>query len=222
MRPATSRLEDAPTREPMKASQSARKERADFLLLLRRFLLTNKDRPWADVYREMSTKLCTSNSERAMLRSRLPHMIALDVVAEGDELMRAESHQPLAKAPPPSNLYVCPHTGLLRRFSPDDARNRIQLSEWAMARRLGKRWYVLDLAPLPGESDAQMADVVLRSPVNQPSAVLSAKLARLYGRPGIFARDKRQIGKAEVERLRAGQQAAMTPLRPGRILPHLR
>jgi hypothetical protein len=82
---------------------------------------------------------------------------------------------------------------------------------------------VLELAPLPGDQERQhQVDVVLAKIVNQASPALVARLAHLYGRAGVFARSRRQIGKAELEKLRADHHAASAPIRPGRITPRSR
>lgn len=207
MAPASLSYEDAPSREPMKATRSGRKARGDFLLQLRRFLLGNKERPWDDVYRELRATLCTTSTERRMLQGRLADLVALDVVLLGDELVRAGTQRPLAQDAPPTNLYVCPTSGLLSRVKADD-RHKIRVSEWELIRRVGKRWYLLSLAPLPAEGERPWCvDAVLRDAVNEPSPRLHEKLTRLYGRPGVFARDKRQLGKAELGRLRAAHEA---------------
>lgn len=208
MCPASLSFEDAPSREPMKSTRGGEKKRGEFLLRLRRLLLAGRDRPWVDVHREISDTLCPTSADRRLLQGRLPLLVALDVADVGGELVRADTQQPLARSAPSTRLYVCPTSGLLRRINLDDARDRVRLSEWELLRRLGKRWYLLALAPLPAEGERSMClDAVLREAVNAPSPRLRDKLTRLYGRPGVYARGKRQLGRAEAEQLREEQAA---------------
>jgi hypothetical protein len=203
-------FEDASLREPMRGPRSLQKEWGVVLIQLRRLLLKNVGRPWDDVYREVCTIVGATHPLRKMLHQRLADLVATDVVEHGGELRRMDprrqASQPLSSVASPFGLlYVCPTSSRLRRVAPDDAMHRVVLSDREMLRRLGKHWYHLVLQPI-GSGDAARStcfDVVLRRAVDEPSSSLKGKLAHLYGREGVFAASKRQVGKAEVERLRA-------------------
>jgi hypothetical protein len=145
-----------------------------------------------------------------MLEQRLLDLVEMDVIEEDGELLRRDPRSftlsPLAALVTQRPLlYVCPSSGLLLRYIPEDTRGRLRLSPWEVVRQLGKRWYVLALEPIPPQpSRTPTVDVVLRCVVDHPSPRLVARLERLYGRGDVFAREKRQVGKAELERLRAG------------------
>lgn len=207
-------FEDAPRVEPMKAGRSSKNAWSNLRGAVQRFLGARVDRPWDEVHQELLATFGPSGISPRLLDQRLPDLVELDVIAEDDELLRRD-HRTLGLTPLATLavqrpvLYVCPATRRLRRFVPEDTRGKIRLSEWALVRQLGKRWYELTLAPIPATTPrAPTVDVVLRCIVDQPSQRLAGRLARLYGRDGVFAREKRQVGKAELALLRTSAPSA--------------
>lgn len=207
-------LDDTPHTEPMKGGRSPKRSWNNLRGSVQRFLQARINQPWEAVHRELLATFGPSGISPRLLEQRIPDLVELDVIEEDGELMRRDERT-MSLAPLSSIstqhaiLYVCPATRHLRRYVPEDTRHRIQISESELVRQIGKRWYALTLSPIPTTPGRTLSvDVVLRCPVDQATPRLAAKLARLYGRAGVFASEKRQVGKAELERLRAGNLRA--------------
>lgn len=200
--------EDLPSLEPMKPGRSSKRSWSKLRAQFQRFLQARLEQPWETTRHELLLTFGAAGVPPRILEQRLPDLVEQDVWREEGVLWcRDRSAIPSLlerQAAQHPRLYVCPETGLLRRFVREDTRNRLQTSEWSLVRQLGKRWYEISLAPLPTTTPRRgiTEDVVLRCPVDAPSSTLVARLARLYGREGVYARDKRQVGKAELQRLR--------------------
>jgi hypothetical protein len=209
--PGTPGLDDPPQVESIKrGGRSSKRSWSNLRGQVGRFLAARLELPWEETRRELLATFGALGVPPRMLDQRLPDLVELDVIEEDGELLRRDPRSftlsPLAALVTQRPLlYVCPSTGLLRRFTPEDTRGRLRLSPWELVRQLGKRWYVLTLEPIPPHPPrTPTVDVVLRCVVDQPSPRLAARLERLYGRSDVFAREKRQVGKVELERLRAG------------------
>lgn len=211
-RPSRRERDDGPAHEPMRSRRSAQGDRGELVVLVRRFLLKNLGLPWEAVFRELQhTSFGASHATHRAVLLRIHDLVADDVVEHEGELARRSPHTgevtPLsAETRQHPLLYVCPTSGVLRRHVPDDARNKIRLSENEQVRRLGKRWYFLTLAPIPEQAPARrpIFDVVLRVSLADVTPRLRAQMQKLYGQPGVYACERRQISKAELARLRPG------------------
>ncbi|KIG12561.1 hypothetical protein DB30_01271 [Enhygromyxa salina] len=84
---------------------------------LRRFLLSNLGRPWDQVYSELRANLRVRKAIDLHILQHLERMVALDVRYEGrvPMVLDRDGWRPIYGTRW-HELYVCPRTGLLRRY----------------------------------------------------------------------------------------------------------
>jgi hypothetical protein len=207
--------------EPIRAVKSVReppsrerktKHLNETLNPLKRYLASNVGRPWNKIYSEISEHLKPTSTVQQHVRDHLDDFVATKTRMRAGVVMvtpRFGGERPLAEDW--SLYYVHPRTGLLRkneRFKrwserTREARRKAEaeralrmrvIDDKTQAHLFGEDWFEVKLAQIPA---GQLYKDVVHS----------AKLSRmagekLYGRAGVYARDKRQLSKAEIKRLK--------------------
>lgn len=165
---------------PMKAGYRNLKSLNENLRPLARYLEAQVNRPWNSVYREICAVIDGRNAVQRHILEHLRHYVAVHVRLVGGELIDLNSYLGLGRLWQP--LYVHPRTGLLRR--------------------LDGQWFAVHIAELPS-APAFVWDAVRRCHVvlklgTKPSANDERDREQLYGRRGVYAVWKRQLGAREL------------------------
>jgi hypothetical protein len=199
--------EELPRREGIKArARGAEKRLSENLAPLGRFLGSCVGRPWDDVFAEICENISRDSAVQDHVRDHVRDFVATHVVLIGGVPCVGEGWhygRPLGEVFRRQHLYVCPHTGLLRRLEvPSRKRprphrprepNPVRLDAGRQCRWVDGAWHLVTLAPWvsPGY------DVVLRRRVDEltPEQVVRAYGARVY------ATAKRRLGKKEMRQL---------------------
>jgi hypothetical protein len=197
-------------REPTKRPQKD-KGLNETLNPLKRYLASNVDRPWNKVFSEISEHLKPSSTVQQHVRDHLDDFVATKTRMKAGVVMvtpRFGGERPLSDDY--SLYYVHPRTGLLRKNQhykkwnarQREARKKIEM-ELAQRMRViddktqlhlfDEAWWEVKLARIP--ASAQYIDVVKRAKLSTLGG------EKLYARHGVYARDKRQLSKAEMKKL---------------------
>lgn len=200
-----------PAREPNKREQKT-KTLNETLNPLKRYLASNVGRPWDKVYSEISAHLKPTSTVQQHVRDHLDDFVAAKTRMKGGVVMvtaRFGGERPLAEDW--SLYYVHPRTGLLRKnekYKTWNARYR-QARIKAEAELAARMRVVDDKTQLHLFDDAwwevKLAKIGLGVPygdVVHRAKLSNMPLETLYARPGVYARDKRQLSKAEIKRLK--------------------
>jgi hypothetical protein len=178
---------------------------------LKRYLASNTGRPWNKVFSEISEHLKPTSTVQQHVRDHLEDFVAIRTRMKNGAVMmtpRYGGERPLSEHW--SLYYVHPRTGLLRKnehFKRWNARQReARMKEEAeRAKRMrvvdaktqlhlfGEGWWEVKLAKIPPSQP--YVDVVHRAGLSRLA------VGELYGRAGVYARDKRPLSKAEMKRL---------------------
>lgn len=206
--------------EPIRAVKSVREPNGKALKTkmlnetlnpLKRYLASNVGRPWNKVFSEISEHLKPTSTVQQHVRDHLNDFVATKTRMKAGAVMvtpRFGGERPLAEDY--SLYYVHPRTGLLRKnehYKSWNARYRAKrLKEEAeLAKRMrvvdektqlhlfDGAWWEVKLAKMP--LHGLVVDVVQRSRLSNLPAI------QLYGRDNVYARDKRQLSKAEMKKL---------------------
>lgn len=209
-------------REPKRREQKT-KSLNETLNPLKRYLASNVGRPWNKIYAEISEHLKPASTVQQHVRDHLEDFVAAKTRMKDGVVMVT----PRFGGPAPLDqvhclYYVHPRTGLLRK-------NEKRVTRAALARELraareaerAARMRVVDATTQLHLFDGAWWEVKLakvktrrrtdakgRVTVEEGlfvDVVRRAKLSRLpaeklYGRPGVYACDKRQLSKAEMKR----------------------
>lgn len=180
---------------------------------LKRYLASNVGRPWNKVYSEISEHLKPTSTVQQHVRDHLKDFVATSTRMKGGVVVvtpRFGGERALSDDW--CLYYVHPRTGLLRKNEhykrlgarQKEARIREEAARAARMRVIDAKtqlhllsdgaWWEVKLAKIPlyGVVD----DVVQRAHLSD------LPLIKLYGRDGVYARDKRQLNKAEMKRLK--------------------
>lgn len=222
LRPGRTRIVVDDDGEPLRASRGGRAPKSDKqqktkalnenLNPLKRYLASQVGRPWRKVYSEISAHLKPSSTVQQHVRDHLADFVAVKTGSVKGELW-ADTRwgRPMPLSRTGHLYYVHPRTGLLlkneARVSWKQAeRHARQLEQEERAKRMrvvdaktqlhlfNGAWWEVKLARIG--VGAAYEDVVHRAGLSD------MPLALLYGRHGIYARDKRQLSKAEIKRLK--------------------
>jgi hypothetical protein len=196
--------DDWPRREPMRRHGKMLNEN---LAPLRRFLERRLGRDWNDVHREISATLSLRSAVQKHVLDHLRMIVDCDVI-----LVDGRPHHAAArngKSYPVRELYVCPRTRRLMRVAPEPKRprrrrspERVALGDGRQAWLIDGIWYAIEFAWLPPRDERRgLRDVVARRSLTDPA--IEHELGRRYGRNDIYARQKRQLSKAELRSLGA-------------------
>lgn len=177
---------------------------------LRRYLLQQVGRPWNKVHAEISAHLRLTSAVQRHVLEHLEHMVVKHVALVDRKPVYAVDGQPVLANHRVDLCYVCPVSGLLRaaprrKWAPPPApRDRVVLGDGAHLQRISGVWYRLTMRPVPDRWTDRMGlvDVVLRTRLDSPDrSTLQRQLKLQYGREGVYAAHKQQLGKRALTRL---------------------
>ena len=203
--------EEAPLQE---SSARGRKRNHKYLnenlAPLRRFVLGQVGRRWDSVHAEICEHLRLTSAVQQHVLQHLDDFVVKDVeMVDGKPVHRAD-HRPVVGSRWRALAWVCPRTGILRRspararvVAPPD-RDHFTLKDGTRLQRVAGVWYQMVLMPipsLPGERRGKV-DLVLGEPLDGPDSWwLMYRMKALYGREGVYAAGKLQLGKRALARL---------------------
>lgn len=214
----------ASAREPKKRVEKS-KSLNENLAPLRRFLEAQVDRPWNKVYSEISENLKATSTVQQHVRDHVEDFVAVKTrMRAGEVWVSGRRGRDMALKDSYQRLYVDPRTGLLRK-NPHwktwnaEIRAARKQAEKVRAERLRKIdattqlhcfagvWWEVKLAKvkLVKAKDANGRTATFQAPFTDvvKRAKLSAMPAEeLYGKPGVYAAEKRQLNKTELKRLK--------------------
>ncbi len=198
-------------REPKGKAQKT-KHFNETLNPLKRYLASNVGRPWDKVYSEISEHLKPTSTVQQHVRDHLQDFVATKTrMKAGVVLVTPRFGGERALKDDWCLYYVHPRTGLLRKNEHYKRmalrrREERQKAEIELAKRMriidaktqlhlfDGAWWEVKLAKIP--PNALYTDVVHRSNLTRTG------IGELYGRPGVYARDKRQLSKTEIKKLK--------------------
>jgi hypothetical protein len=221
-RPGRTRVVVDDDGEPLRAARGGRAPKSDKLQKtknlnenlnpLKRYLASNVGRPWRKVYSEISKHLKPTSTVQQHVRDHLDDFVATKTRTEKGLIWAGTRWgRPMPLSQTNHLYYVHPRTGLLRKNEQrvtwkQAERNFKKLEAAALAKRMrvidaktqlhlfDGAWWEVKLASIP--LGALYVDVVRRAKLS------SLRGAELYGRAGVYARDKRQLSKAEIKRFK--------------------
>ncbi len=193
---------------------------------LKRYLEGQVDRPWAKVWSEICENLKPSNTVQQHVRDHIPDFVAIKTSWRAGEIWVHERGAPVRLKDSHTRLFVDPKSGLLCRnkhwrswraarnaraaaqAKALEARMRI-VSEKVQLHLVADCWWEVTLATVPTVVKAvetplgarrmtfemPIEDVLLRK-----RGTAEARRAT-YGRPGVYARAKRQLTTKEIRAL---------------------
>ena len=177
---------------------------------LRRYLLGQVGRPWDAVHAEISAHLRLTSAVQRHVLEHLEQMVVRHAALVEGRPVFVPDHRPVIAGRWRAVVYVCPRTGRLRaaprrqRTPTPPPQGRVDLPDGSQLQRLAGVWYHVRLMPVPARYEDRLCitDVVLRRRIGAPDLrALQRELAALYGRVGVYAADKQQLGKRALARL---------------------
>jgi hypothetical protein len=215
---------------PMKAGYRDLKSLNENLRPLARYHARQVGRPWDKVYSEMRAVVDGRNPVQRHILEHLGQYVAVHTRMVDGHLIDL-STQFLGLQRVWQSLYVDPRTGLLRR-NPDElawrrtyrerqrAKDRDRAQVWRevsailQLHRVDGCWFEVEIAPLPPPAEARW-DVLRRRTVNARTSVSHRRAddqstADVYGRPGVYAVSKRQLGARELRAYRLQKTAILS------------
>ena len=208
--------DDTLRREPMSRGRGT-KGLNDNLAPLVRYLRSQVGRVWDDVYSEICECLRPTSTLQQHVRDHLEDYVAVSTWMQDGEVWgqgRWGRLQALSGPGYGPDFYADPRDGRLRA-RPFHAWRRPPTEvpdpdvRWdgpdRQLRRIGGLWYALRLKAIPtGATDrASVRDRLLGRTLEGllRDAEKDDALLRAYGRPGVYAAEKRQLGKRELRNL---------------------
>lgn len=163
-------LEQLPQRETMLGRwHGKRRYFNDHLAPLRRFLQSNIGRPWDKVYQEICAHVSLNSVVQKHLLTHVDQFVATRVSVSDDGRTIWKSDDYRRRALRPGELYVCPRTGMLKRFPQPRETQTLQQVDRGQAKQYCLRdgqWWELRLQSPPANPD-QRYDLWLERPLNQ-------------------------------------------------------
>ena len=203
---------------PMKAGYRDPKSLNENLRPLARYLERQIGRPWDKVYSEMRAVIDGRNPIQRHILEHLSQYVAVHTRVVDDQLIDL-GRQFLGLRRVWQPLYVDPRTGLLRgnpdelswrrtyrerQLAKDRARAQVwrEVSAFRQLHRVDGCWFEVDIALLPPPPEARW-DVLRRRTVNLRTSVMHRRMdgqstIDVYGRAGVYALSKRQLGAREI------------------------
>jgi hypothetical protein len=203
---------------PMKAGYRDPKSLNENLRPLARYVARQVGRPWDKVYSEMRAVIDGRNPVQRHILEHLGQYVAIHTrVVDGHLIDLGKQFLGLRRVWQP--LYVDPRTGLLRR-NPDHfswrrtyrerqlAKDRERAQVWREVsvnrqwHRVDGCWFEVEIAALPPPPELRW-DVLRRQTVKTRTGVVHRReddqaTIDLYGRSGVYAASKRQLGAREI------------------------
>lgn len=102
--------------EPMRTRGINRKERSDNLNPLRKYLLAQIGRPWANIWHEICEQCDKRNTIQRRVLEHVGDFVAINVSEINDRLYHEYGELNTDRWFGRRELYVCPNTGLLKAF----------------------------------------------------------------------------------------------------------
>jgi hypothetical protein len=170
---------------------------------LRRYLTSNVGRPWDKVYSEISAHVDRNNAVQAHIWRHIEQYVCVKAEVIDGRVIDLGNRRSWTHWQP--ELYVDPHTGILRRnkrwrawrASSEPPPAPIHpAGENRVARQVDGIWYEIELRPYDERSLATF-DVVLKK---DASALNRTELQRTYG-AAVYAVSKRQLNTREIQRI---------------------
>jgi hypothetical protein len=208
--------------EPLRASRGGRAPKSDKLQKtknlnenlnpLKRYLASEVGRPWRKVFSEISEHLKSTSTVQQHVRDHLDDFVAVRTRSEkGVVWAQTRWGRPLPISDTGHLYYEHPRTGLLLKNDTrvtwkQAERNLKKLEEADRAKRMrvidattqvhlfDGAWWEVKLAKIP--AGAPYVDVVRRAKLSTLAP------QQLYNRHGVYAREKRQLSKGEMKRLK--------------------
>lgn len=201
--------EHAPLRESTARGRQANgKHLNENLAPLRRFVLGQVGRPWDKVHAEICEHLRLGSAIQRHVLEHLDDFVVREVeVVDGRPVHRRHGW-PVVASRWRHMTWVCPRSGILRRSPPRErsmapaVRDRVELADGDQLQRLDGVWYHLSLMPLSTLQGERKFDAVLHLRLDGSDYwALRQKLKAQYGRDGVYAEKKIQLGKRALARL---------------------
>jgi hypothetical protein len=206
---------------PMKAGYRDLKSLNENLRPLARYLERQVGRPWNTVYSEMRAVIDGRNAVQRHILEHLNQFVAVHTRVVGGQLIDLGGRfRGVGRVWQP--MYVDSRSGLLRRHPDKPAWRRAyrerqlkqeheraqvwcELSAFRQLHRLDGCWFEVEIASLPPPPAAR-GDVLRRRNViagtgGVPRRADEQATVDLYGRPGVYAVAKRQLGAKEIRAL---------------------
>ena len=222
--------EDAPAKMGMQRGHRRRKRLNENLAPLRRFLVRQVGRPWDSVYSEVCAVIDHRSTVKQHVLRHVPDLVAIETKLLDGKICGPSWNSPFTPLRDlPQQLYVHPESRLLcrneeritwrqerlaeerRKEAEIHARRRI-VSPTEQLHRVDGSWYFVRLAPLPDvRKEVRVVngrrrelfvydkrwDVLRKTLVSSRDRTTSHEL---YGRHGLYAAAKRQLGRQELRR----------------------
>lgn len=211
-------------REP-KGKPRKTKDLNENLSPLKRYLAAQVGRPWRKVYSEISEHLKPTSTVQQHVRDHLDDFVAVRARMEKGVIW-ADTHwgKPMPLAQTNHHYYVHPRTGLLLKNenrvtwqqaernaralekAERDARMRV-VNATTQLHLFNGAWWEVKLAKIKRHTLTDRRGYITYAEEPYVDVVRRAKLSKLsvadlYGRPGVYATEKRQLSKAEMKRLK--------------------
>ncbi len=198
-------------REP-KGREQKTKMLNETLNPLKRYLASNVGRPWNKIYSEISAHLKPTSTVQQHVRDHIEDFVATKTRMKGGVVVVTPRFGGERALEDDWCLYyVHPRTGLLRKnekykrwtVRQREARQKLEAERATRMRVIDAKtqlhlfdgaWWEVKLARVPPAQ--AYTDVVHRAGLSDMAVEL------LYARDGVYARDKRQLSKAEIKALK--------------------
>jgi hypothetical protein len=220
--------EDSPCREGLRRRHRSRKHLNENLRPLERYLAAQVGRPWDKVYSEICAGIDRRNTVQQHIHQHIEDFVAVKVVRIDGVPHRVRdgwSPCPLdAEAYRVPSLYVDPDTGLLRENVEALRARRTRREAWRRGLQASRRasmpwerreldawtqlhcidgvWYrvTLDLVPRSGRRDAidRIRGIAAHLCPETRNAGATPCNLDLFGRPDVYASEKRQLPAREL------------------------
>jgi hypothetical protein len=200
-----------PIREGMKTrSLGGTKRLNEHLGPLRRYLNSQVGRPWDHIFSEICAHINRDSAVQDHVRDHIDDFVTTDVIViDGIPCQGANGWRfgrPLHEGLPWRSLYVCPHSGLLKRVKAikklpdrrDPKPEFVKVSATEVCKYLAGVWHLVTVRPLPEDRSAcRQRDVVLGRAVADIEPCLAFKH---YG-AAVYAVATRRLAQREIRQL---------------------
>ena len=209
--PPRSPYDQSPRYESMKASHTTRKWFSDLLGPLQRWLQSQVDRPWNDVYSEACAVIKPDSVVRAHIKTHLLEFVERNTFMHGGEVCFLEKSRlggitPITeKRYGRASFFVHPETGLLsqiprrpRKRKQDGRENSFRwLKNGLLLRKLHGCWFKCQVIEFP-PIGYHWSDYPRTYDVCERREIPPTDAYEIYGR-NVFCVAKRQMSRAELK-----------------------
>ena len=191
-------IDELPAREPMLGRLNGTKHFNEHLGPLRRFLRSQVGRPWNKVHSEICRYIRPDSVVQNHVLTHVWDYVAVNVVMTHGIPCFGESRR-IGMPIRAGELYVCPHSGLLKMAKPRwrrSVRRRISIDESLQYHLVDGIWHEVRLRKLPPEFELCW-DALLKKPIGK---LPPAALWKAYGMAA-YATSARALSKREAKTL---------------------